>query len=147
MENVVFDVALPKQNEAQLTPEERDLEIARLQTERAKFEAERAREENEARVKAEEIRQVNARQTLKAAVGRTGVRFYIDDPDEFLTILRVAGFELTPNNSGTAYRVLDEGGKEIELEKAIEYVATTRSHFVHSGGDHLKPRDASGKFE
>src|SRR4051794_1535983 len=116
----------------ELTVEQTQLEIARLQTRRAELEAKRveglARQDREQ----EENRRLNAAATFKAAVGRTGVKFYLEDFDELKKVLE-SHYTLTSSKTGDSFRVLDTNGTQVPLEKALENLAVAHPFLVRSG--------------
>ena len=133
-------------NEENKTPEEIQLEIARLQSEKAASEAKRAETDERQRKDQEQTRQARAAETFKAAVGATGIRFHMTEQEDLTTVLKTMRYTVTPSNSGDSIRVLDENGKQVKLEQALESLAVKHRNLVESGSDHLQPRDSTGAF-
>jgi hypothetical protein len=74
-------------NEENKTPEEIQLEIDRLQSEKAASEAKRAETEERQRKDQEQTRQARAAETFRSAVGATGIKFFMEQ-DDLQTVLK-----------------------------------------------------------
>ena len=129
----------------ELTPEQAQVEIAKLQTQKAEAEAKRAAIEERQREDQELLRQTNASETFRAALGSTGIKFHVEEED-LQKVLKAMDYTLTPSNFGDSFRVLDSNNKQIPLEKALENLALAHPNLIQSGGDHLRPRTESGAF-
>jgi hypothetical protein len=130
----------------ELTPDlaQVQVEIARLQAVKAEAEAELAVTEERRRKEQEQIRQTNASQNFRAAIGSTGIKFHLEEED-LQTVLKTMDYTITPSNFGDSFRVLDSNNRQIPLEKALENLALAHPNLVHSGADHLRPRN-NGAF-
>lgn len=136
---------MSESTEESLSVEQAQVKIAEYQAIKATAEAEREKEAAERRRHEAEIRESNTAETFRLSIGKTGIKFHME-PSELRTVLGVAGFTLTPSNTGDSIRVLDADGEQIALETALEKIAVAKPYLVHSGADHLRPRDENGTF-
>jgi hypothetical protein len=133
--------------EEKKSPEEIQVEIARLQSEKAASEAKRAEIEERQRADQAQIRQARSVETYKAAIGKTGITFHTTEPEDLTAVLKTMRYTITPSNSGDSFRVLDENNKQVPLERALEALAVKHQYLVHSGAEHLFPlRDETGAY-
>jgi hypothetical protein len=122
------------------------LDIALLQKQKAEAESTRAEIEDRQRKDQEQTRQTRAAETFRSAVGKTGIRFFMEEED-LKTVLKTMHYTVTASNAGDSFRVLDENGKQIELERAIEALGAKHPNLIQSGGEHLLPlRDETGAY-
>jgi hypothetical protein len=129
-----------------LNSEQIGVRVAELQKEKAELDAATSKAEGQRLQAQEALRETNAAITMRAAIGKTGVKFY-NEPDELRSILGVMGFTLTASNRGDSIRVLDSAGKQVTLESALETIAIAKPYLVD--GDtarHLRPRTEQGHY-
>src|SRR5437764_8633368 len=98
-----------QEEEKQLTPEETQLEIARLQQQKAEAEARRAAEEAESQRQREERRAMNYEQSWAACIGSSGILWH-PEPDELEKLLSVVGVTLRSSRDGRTVQALDKDG-------------------------------------
>jgi hypothetical protein len=134
------------QHEIEVTPEQRDLEIARLQAEKAADEARLADQQKESERQREERRALNFSQTWKAEIGRAGIVWF-PSQEELESLIPLTGYALRSSADGRMIQALDENGKEIPVAKVLEKLALKYPNMVRDGtANHLKPRESTGEF-
>ena len=135
-------------HEEDRTPEQIQLEIARLQSEKAASEAKSAEQHRVAQESRENIRQANYGQTYLAEMGRSGIRFHCEDITDFEKLVTLTGCTLRSSADGRTLQGLDSDGRDIGATKVFERVALKFPFVVKDdSAAHLKPRDPNGAFK
>jgi hypothetical protein len=135
-------------HEEDRTPEQIQLEIARLQSEKAASEVHLAEQERVARETRESTREIHYNQQFKAEMGKSGIRFEVDDVAELAKLITHTGCTLRSSADGQIIQALDSDGQEIPATKVFEKLALKYPFIVKDDtAAHLRPRDARGAFK
>jgi hypothetical protein len=128
--------------EKELTAEDRDAEIARLQAEKSAAATALAEQEKIAKQHREEFKQRNAAQSFLAEIGRSGISWHIDPDDLRKLVDRVC--VIRTSEDGKQLQALDkETGEDIGIRKALERTAIKHQHVVKDNtASHLLPQRA-----